>query len=66
VLLDQPMQFLTGERFAEPYQTAQNETETLFVAAEHAGRATDPEERANASHYQTLGSEHEMMMVSAE
>jgi pimeloyl-ACP methyl ester carboxylesterase len=67
VLLDPPpLPFLTGERFPELYQLAQKETEALFVAAEQAGRSTDPEERAKASHYQTLASEHGMMTVSAE
>jgi pimeloyl-ACP methyl ester carboxylesterase len=67
VLLDPPpLPFLTGERFPELYQLAQRETEALFVAAEQAGRSTDPEERAKASHYQTLASEHQMMMASAE
>jgi len=67
VLLDPPpLPFLTGERFPELYRLAQKETEALFVAAEQAGRATDPEERAKASHYRTLASEHGMMTVSAE
>lgn len=67
VLLDPPpLPFLTGERFPELYQLAQKETEAMFVAAEQAGRSTDPEERARASHYQTLASEHQMMMVGAE
>jgi pimeloyl-ACP methyl ester carboxylesterase len=67
VFLDPPpLPFLTGERFPELYQLAQKETEALLMTAEQAGRSSDPEERAKASHYQTLASEHEMMRVSAE
>ena len=44
---------------------AEQETAGLRAAAEHARGATDPEEKAKASYYQTLASEHAMMMAES-
>jgi pimeloyl-ACP methyl ester carboxylesterase len=64
VLLDPPpLGFITGERFPELYQMAEQETAGLLAVAENARGATDPEEKARASYYQTLASEHAMMMA---
>jgi pimeloyl-ACP methyl ester carboxylesterase len=66
VLLDPaPLGFITGERFPELYQMAEQETAGLLAVAENARGATDPEEKARASFYQTLASEHDMMMAES-
>ncbi len=66
VLLDPaPLGFITGERFPELYQMAEQETAGLLAVAENARGATDPEEKARASYYQTLASEHAMMMADS-
>lgn len=66
VLLDPPpLGFITGERFPELYQMAEQETAGLLAVAERARQATDPEEKAKASYYQTLASEHAMMMADS-
>jgi pimeloyl-ACP methyl ester carboxylesterase len=66
VLLDPPpLQFITGERFSELYQMAEQETAGLLAAAEQARQVTDSEEKAKASYYQTLASEHAMMMAES-
>jgi pimeloyl-ACP methyl ester carboxylesterase len=66
VLLDPaPLGFITGERFPELYQMAQQETAGLLAVAENARGATDPEEKARASYFQTLASEHAMMMADS-
>jgi len=66
LLLDPPpLRFITGERFPELYQMAKGETGALFAAAEQAKRATDPEERAKATYYRTLASEHAMMTAQS-
>jgi pimeloyl-ACP methyl ester carboxylesterase len=66
VLLDPaPLGFITGERFPELYQMAEQETAGLLAVAENARGATDPEEKARASYFQTLASEHAMMMADS-
>ena len=66
VLLDPPpLGFISGERFPELYHMAEQETAGLLAAAEQARGATDPEEKARASFYQTLASEHAMMMADS-
>jgi pimeloyl-ACP methyl ester carboxylesterase len=66
VLLDPPpLGFITGETFPELYQMAGEETAGLHAVAESARRATDPEENARASYFQTLASEHAMMMADS-
>jgi pimeloyl-ACP methyl ester carboxylesterase len=66
VLLDPPPPgFITGERFLELYQMAEGETAGLLAAAEQARQAADPEEKAKASFYETLASEHAMMMAES-
>lgn len=66
VLLDPPpLQFITGERFPELNQMARQETVALLVAAEQARHATDPKEKAKARYYQTLASEHGMMLAES-
>jgi pimeloyl-ACP methyl ester carboxylesterase len=66
VLLDPPpLGFITGERFPELYQMAEQESAGLLAAAEQARGATDPEEKAKASFHQTLASEHAMMTAES-
>jgi pimeloyl-ACP methyl ester carboxylesterase len=66
VLLDPaPLGFITGERFPELYRMAQQETAGLLAVTKNAREATDPEEKAKASFYQTLASEHAMMMADS-
>ena len=66
VLLDPaPLGFITGERFPELYQMAEQETAGLLAVAENARGATDPEEKARASYFQTLASEHAMLMADS-
>jgi pimeloyl-ACP methyl ester carboxylesterase len=66
VLLDPaPLDFITGQRFPDLYKVAEQEASRLLAAAEQARHATDPEEKAKASFYQTLASEHDMMMAES-
>jgi len=66
VLLDPPpLGFITGEKFPELYQMAEQETAGLLAAAEQARQSPDPEEKAKASYYQTLASEHTMMLADS-
>jgi pimeloyl-ACP methyl ester carboxylesterase len=66
VLLDPPpLGFITGERFPELHQMVEQETAGLLAVAERAREATDPEEKARASYYQTLASEHAMMVADS-
>jgi pimeloyl-ACP methyl ester carboxylesterase len=66
VLLDPPpLGFITGESFPDLYQMAEQETAGLLAVAENARAATDPEEKARATYFQTLASEHAMMMADS-
>jgi pimeloyl-ACP methyl ester carboxylesterase len=66
VLLDPPpLQFITGQAFSELYQMAERQTSELLGAAEAARLATDPEEKAKASYYQTLASEHATFLAES-
>lgn len=68
VLLDPPpLRWILGERFPELHEIAQQETGGLSAAAEAADRSSDPDEKAKATFYRTLASEHaEMFSESAE
>ncbi len=65
LLAPSPLQFINGERFPELYQLAEQQTAELWKAAEASGQATDPEEEAKASYYQTLASEHAMLFAES-
>ncbi|NOY98399.1 MAG: alpha/beta hydrolase [Chloroflexi bacterium] len=61
VLLDPPpLRWITGGgEFPELYEMFNQETQGLSAAAEALSQSANPEEKATASFYQTLASEHE-------
>ncbi len=64
VLLDpSPLQWIIdGDEFPELYEMFKQETQELSVAAAALSQSANPEEKAKASFYQTLVSEHEELL----